>query len=277
MVHYSADSASVPPRERGAELLSALGEAVRARRTALGITLRELATRAGVSVRFLAQLEAGEGNVSIVRLQEIARALGASLGELVAESEKPSGPARARKKSDVPRVVALLGLRGAGKSSLGARAAAALGVPFVELDALVAREAGMSLATIFEMHGEAYYRRVEHEALRKFLERSRGAVLATGGSLVTAPATYELLRRGATTVWLKARPRDHWDRVVAQGDVRPMQDRPAAMTELKELLDKRGPLYEQADYVINTSAMPIDQAVSRLVEIGHHPGNAKRK
>jgi XRE family aerobic/anaerobic benzoate catabolism transcriptional regulator len=277
MVHYSADSASAPPRERGAELLGALGEAVRARRAALGITLRELATRAGVSVRFLAQLEAGEGNVSIVRLQEIAQALGASLAELVVECEKSGAGARARKKSEVSRVIALLGLRGAGKSSLGARAAAALGVPFVELDALVAREAGMSLATIFEMHGEAYYRRVEHEALRKFLERSRGAVLATGGSIVTAPETYELLRRGATTVWLKAKPRDHWDRVVAQGDVRPMQDRPAAMTELKELLDKRGPLYEQADYVINTSAMPMDQAVSRLVEIGHHPGNAKRK
>src|SRR5262249_17394915 len=148
----------------------------------------------------------------------------------------------------------------AGKTTLGKRIAKRMKVPFVELDQLIAREAGMSLATIFEMHGEAYFRRMEHAALEKFLVAGEAAVLAPGGSLGTPPEAYELLKARAITVWLKAEPRDHWDRVVAQGDVRPMKDRPRAMTELRVLLRERTPLYSQAALVVDTSSMTLAQA-----------------
>jgi XRE family aerobic/anaerobic benzoate catabolism transcriptional regulator len=262
----AAHAGEAPPRERGAALLQALGRRVRTLRTSQGLTLKALAEGARVSQRFLAQLEAGEGNVSVVRLQEIASALGTTLAALVEGCEASSAKSAPRKRERRP-VVALLGLRGAGKSTIGARVAERLGLPFIELDALVAREAGMSLATMFEMHGEAYFRRVERETLRRLLERTRGAVIATGGSIVTDPETFALLQKNATTVWLKASPRDHWDRVVAQGDVRPMRDRPAAMNELRELLVRRGPLYEKADHVINTSAVSLENAVNRLIDI----------
>lgn len=258
-MNYSADTT------RGAgerstkhlELLRALGSAVRARRTELGLTLRVLAHRAGVSERFLAQLEVGEGNISVARLQDVAEALGTSAGELLAS--KPGSAVR-------PQVVALLGLRGAGKSTLGPEIARRLGMPFYELDALVAREAGMPLATIFEMHGEAWFRRLEHEVLRGFLDTHPAAVLATGGSLVTAADTYALLRKRATTVWLRAKPQDHWDRVVRQGDVRPMRNRANAMSELKALLRTRRPLYALCDHVVDTSSATLDDAAERVAE-----------
>src|ERR1019366_9278208 len=150
------------------ELLRALGMAVRARRNDLGLTLRTLAARADVSERFLAQLETGSGNISVARLEDVAVALGTSASELLASRPASALPPR--------KVVALLGLRGAGKSTLGPEVARRLGVPFFELDALVAREAGMPLATIFEMHGEAWFRRLEHDVLRGFLETHPAAV-----------------------------------------------------------------------------------------------------
>ena len=167
-------------------------------------------------------------------------------------------------------VVSLLGLRGAGKTTIGVAVAKRMGVRFVELDLLVARDAGMALAAIFEIHGETYFRRAEREALRKFLDENEGAVLATGGSLVTAPDTYDLLRRRTTTVWLRARARDHWDRVVAQGDVRPMKNRANAMSELKTLLVARRPLYAQAAYVVDTSGVTLEQAVRRVLAAVNH-------
>src|ERR1700691_5444255 len=168
-MNYTAAS-SDDPSTRRTELLRALGAAVRARRTDLGLTLRTLAARADVSERFLAQLETGEGNISVARLQDVAEALGTSAGELL--SSRPAVVA--------PRaVVALVGLRGSGKSTLGPEIACRLGVPFYELDALVAREAGMPLGTIFEMHGEAWFRRLELEVLRKFLDTHSSGVLAT--------------------------------------------------------------------------------------------------
>ena len=239
------------------ELLRALGTAVRARRTDLGLTLRALAARADVSERFLAQLESGEGNISVARLQDVAEALGTSAAELLAVRPAMAAPLR--------KVVALLGLRGAGKSTLGPEVARHLGVPFFELDALVAREAGMPLATIFEMHGEAWFRRLEHDVLRAFLETHPAAVLATGGSIVTAPETYALLRKRATTVWLRAKPQDHWDRVLRQGDARPMRNRANAMSELKSLLRLRRPLYALADHVVDTSSATFEEAATRVV------------
>jgi XRE family transcriptional regulator, aerobic/anaerobic benzoate catabolism transcriptional regulator len=236
-------------------LLRSLGSAVRARRTDLGLTMRSLAERADVSERFLAQLELGEGNISVARLQDVAEALGTDAAELLARA--PS--------EGTGKVVALLGLRGAGKSTLGPEVARRLGVPFFELDALVAREASMPLATIFEMHGEAWFRRLEHEVLRGFLDTHPAAVLATGGSIVTAPETYALLRERTTTVWLKARPQDHWDRVLRQGDARPMRNRDNAMSELKALLRTRKPLYSLADEVVDTSSATFDEAAARIV------------
>jgi XRE family aerobic/anaerobic benzoate catabolism transcriptional regulator len=229
--------------------------------------MRTLATRADVSVRFLAQLEAGEGNISVVRLQEIAEALGTNAAELLASASSGIAP---------QRVVALLGLRGAGKSTLGPEIARRLGVAFYELDALVARKAGMPLGTIFEMHGEAWFRRVERETLREFLDAHGAGVLATGGSIVTAPETYALLRERSTTVWLKANAEDHWDRVLRQGDVRPMRDRANAMGELKALLRLRERLYAQADHAVDTSRATFDEAATRIVAAVRAPQPTKR-
>ena len=139
-----------------------------------------------------------------------------------------------------------------------------LKVPFVELDALVAEEAGMSLSTIFEMHGEAWFHRVERDVLRTFLETHDAAVIATGGSIVKARDTFELLRKRTLTVWLRAKPRDHWQRVLTQ-DARPMKNRANAMAELKALLREREPLYALADVTVDTSAATIDDAASRVV------------
>jgi XRE family aerobic/anaerobic benzoate catabolism transcriptional regulator len=253
-MNYSAQSDE--RSQKRAELLQALGAAVRARRTDLALTMRALAVRADVSERFLAQLESGEGNISVARLQDVAEALGTSAAELLASRPVAATPRR---------VVALLGLRGAGKSTLGPEIARRLGVPFYELDGLVAREAGMPLGTIFEMHGEAWFRRLEHEVLRAFLDTHPAAVLATGGSIVTAPETYALLRKRATTVWLKAKPQDHWDRVLRQGDARPMRNRANAMAELKALLRARKPLYGLSDHVVDTSSATFEEAAARIV------------
>ncbi|HEX8796620.1 MAG TPA: shikimate kinase [Polyangiaceae bacterium] len=231
---------------------------MRARRTELGLTMRALGERAGVSERFLAQLEGGEGNISVARLQDVAEALGTSAATLLST--------HLGAKPRTAQVVSLLGLRGAGKSTLGPEIARRLGVPFFELDALVARDAGMPLATIFEMHGEAWFRRLEHDVLRRFLDSHDAAVLATGGSIVTAKETYDLLRKRTTTVWLRARPQDHWDRVLMQGDARPMRNRANAMAELKSLLRTRRPLYALADHVVDTSSATFDNAATRIVD-----------
>lgn len=269
-MHYTAacSSTAVAVRsERRTELLRSLGAAVRARRTELGLSMRALGERAGVSERFLAQLEGGEGNISVARLQDVAEALGTSAAALL--SARPASRTS-------PGVISLLGLRGAGKSTLGPEIARRLGVPFFELDALVAREAGMPLATIFEMHGEAWFRRLEHDVLRRFLDTHDAAVLATGGSIVTAKETYELLRKRTSTVWLRARPQDHWDRVLMQGDARPMRNRANAMSELKSLLRTRRPLYALAHHVVDTSSATFDEAATRIVDAVTDSGDRKR-
>lgn len=253
-MHYTSSAQSA----RDA-LLSRLGVAVRTARGAKGLTRKALAARARVSERFLAQLESGEGNISVLRLEDVARALDLRGADLLRSAEEVA-------LDRAVGVVALLGLRGAGKSTIGAAVARRLGIPFVELDALVAQEAGMSLATLFEIHGEAHFRRVEREALQRFFKSGEPAVLATSGSIVEDEKTYALLRAKAKTVWLKARPKDHWDRVVAQGDGRPMRGRANARTELEELLRARRPLYEKADATVDTSALDLDETVDAVVE-----------
>jgi len=242
-------------------VLERLGERVRSLREDHGLSRNQLADASGLSSRYLAELEAGTGNISVLRLLDVAAALGSTAGALIGGAEQPS-PSSPR-----AGVIALLGLRGAGKSTLGVALARRLRVRFHELDALVETAAGMSLAQIFEMHGERYYRRLEREALSRLLVETKRAVLATGGGIVTEPETYGMLRRNTKTVWLSARPRDHWSRVVAQGDRRPMADRGQAMEELEVLLAAREPLYARADLVVDTSRLDVDRAVERVREL----------
>src|SRR5204862_1429673 len=176
-------------------LLASVGAAVRRLREERSFTRRDLARRSGVSERFLAELEAGEGNISVARLQDVARALGTSAGELLfAAQHERTGRG----------VVALVGLRGAGKSTIGPALASRLRVPFVELDALVEKDAGLALEAIFQLHGEAYYRRLAREVLTRFLAEADAAVLATGGGIVTDPGAVTLLQKRCRTVWLQA-------------------------------------------------------------------------
>jgi XRE family aerobic/anaerobic benzoate catabolism transcriptional regulator len=162
-------------------------------------------------------------------------------------------------------VIALLGLRGAGKSTVGQLLAERLGIDFYELDKLIEDQAGMRLPELFAIHGEDYYRRTELAVLRRFLSEHQQAVLATGGSVVTSPEAFRLLSERTRTVWLKATPEEHWNRVVEQGDLRPMQDRPQAMAELRRRLREREPLYAQAQITALTSGRTISAVVSELV------------
>jgi XRE family aerobic/anaerobic benzoate catabolism transcriptional regulator len=236
-------------------LLAALGHAVRRLRDGRDLTRRGLARKSGVSERFLADLEAGQGNISVARLHDVARALGSSAGELLVAAQ----PDRSDR-----RVVALVGLRGAGKSTIGKALAQKRRVPFVEMDALVERAAGLPLAAIFSLHGEAYYRRMAREVLARFLAETDAAVLATGGGIVTDREAFRLLAKRARTVWLQARPDDHWKRVLEQGDVRPGSARPHAQEELRALLKSREPLYAQAELSVDTSRLGVAGAVEAI-------------
>jgi XRE family aerobic/anaerobic benzoate catabolism transcriptional regulator len=259
-----------------AAYLRLLGDRIREARARRGMTRKILARDSKVSERYLAQLEAGQGNISIALLRQIAHAMGLPLGDLVREEPDrpveltlliqtlsrlhPKDLAAARKllaetfgaavESERRHRIALIGLRGAGKSTLGARLAKDLGVPFIELDREIERDSGTSLSEVFDLYGQAAYRRYERRALEGVIERHDRAVVATGGSIVSEPGTFDLLLAACYTVWLTAAPEEHMGRVVAQGDYRPMAENDEAMEDLRRILAGRTQLYSKADAVV---------------------------
>ena len=237
-------------------VLAVLGQRVRSLRLQRAWTVRDVAERAGLSPRFLVQVESGVGNISVVRLAAVARALDTTAAALLAPAEETATP-----------VIALLGLRGAGKTTVGKRLARRLDREFVELDQRIETAANLSLAEIFSLHGEDYYRKLEREALEHVLLERKAIVLATGGGIVTSPGTFKRLKQRTRTVWLRAQPEDHWQRVVEQGDRRPMTDHPQAMADLRALLAARELLYASADHVVDTSQLAIAAVVEAIAAV----------
>lgn len=273
----------------GDPLLVGIGRRVRARRQALGLTLKRLADRAGLSPRFVSQVEAGTGNIAIGRLEAVAAALEVPLVRLVAEPSEARDRLDALLEGRSPRevavalaaaeaalgrrrapLIALLGMRGAGKSTVGPVLAERLGARFVELDARVESAAGLRVAEIFALHGEDFYRRLEFRCLRTLLGTGAPVVVATSGGIVSDDAAWRVLRDECVTVWLEARPEDHMQRVIAQGDRRPMASSAEPMAELRAILAAREPRYAQAAVCVTTSAVSVDVVV-REVEAGVRP------
>lgn len=273
-----------------AAFLGRLGDRVREARARRGMTRKILARDSGVSERYLAQLEGGRGNVSVLLLRQIAQALNLPLAELVQEENGQPvelvliqqflkrlpaarlGEVRERLMREFGSAygdrrgrIALIGLRGAGKSTLGAALARRLGIAFVELDQEIEAEAGTSLHEIFLLHGQQAFRRYERRALERTLENHEQCVIATGGSLVSEPGTYDLLLSTCYAVWLKAAPEEHMARVAAQGDYRPMAGNREAMDDLRRILDGRAKLYAQADLTIDTAGKTVDASLEELV------------
>ena len=269
-----------------------LGARVRAWRARRGMTRKALATDSGLSERFLADVESGKGNVSINSLAAAAQALNITVVDLLQEAQRPAlarasgmlarlddaqldqayallgsafelGDAQGREQR-----VALIGLRGAGKSTLGAQLAAEREVPFIELDREIEREAGTSMNEILLLHGQAGYRRYERRALLRIAdEHSGGVVMTTGGSIVSERETFDLLQSRFYCVWLKASPEEHMSRVVAQGDMRPFDTTGAsheALDDIKRILASREVLYARADAVVDTAARTQKQSISDL-------------
>ena len=273
--------------------LSELGGRVRAWRARRGMTRKALAADSGLSERFLADVESGKGNVSINSLEAAARALNISLIELLHDAPRP---ALARTQGLLSRLddaqldqaysllgstfglndahgretrIALIGLRGAGKSTLGAQLADERDVPFIELDREIEREAGTSMNEILLLHGQGGYRRYERRALLRIAEdHPEGVVMTTGGSIVSERETFDLLQSRFYCVWLKASPEEHMARVVAQGDMRPFTATKGAtneaMDDLRRILASRESLYVRADAVVDTAARSLKQSLTDL-------------
>ena len=242
-------------RRASSGLLERLARRVRRSREERAWSRSELARRSGLSERFLARVESGDGNISVLRLESLARALETTPDRLI------------RAATDAKRTLALVGMRGAGKSTLGPLVADKLGWPFIEMDDLISDASGLTLDQLFELHGEPYYRRLEHETLRHVLAGEGPVVLAAAGGVVNEPSSWELLRQRTTVVWLRARPEDHWDRVVAQGDRRPMADNPAAKKELRTLLAAREKIYAQARIIVDTTDAAPEQLAERIARL----------
>src|SRR3954471_21369581 len=275
-----------PDPESG--FLEQLGQRVRTMRALRGMSRKVLAKVSGISERYIAQLESGKGNVSIVLLRRVSNAIGAHLEDIIPASEpSPDWPAirdllrkatpnQIAQAKDVlaghgvaaQRIsfagIALIGLRGAGKSTLGRMLAKKIGWDFVELNKEIERDNGLSVAEIIALYGQEGLRRMEQTALGQLLARKEPMVLATGGGIVPEPLTFDLILSSFYTIWLKAEPEEHMARVRGQGDLRPMADDRSAMAELRNILVSREPLYARASAVVDTAGLSVDAAAARL-------------
>jgi XRE family aerobic/anaerobic benzoate catabolism transcriptional regulator len=271
--------------------LQGVGGRVRVLRERRGMTRKSLAREADVSERYLGQLESGDGNMSIVLLRRVASALGGKLIDVL-EPQPPGSVERrliARLLDAVPAHrledltfrlmrefgkeeaarhgrIALVGLRGAGKSTLGQRLAAERGIRYVDLDREIESESGLPLAELFSLYGQSGFRRFERRTLERLINEGTPMVLSVGGGIVAEDETYGLLLNKCYTVWLKASPEEHMARVIAQGDLRPMAGNAEAMEDMKRILAAREPLYRKADAVIDTSGQTPEASLQRLRE-----------
>jgi XRE family aerobic/anaerobic benzoate catabolism transcriptional regulator len=278
-----------PDPETG--FLEQLGQRVRTTRALRGMSRKVLAKVSGISERYIAQLESGKGNVSIVLLRRVSNAMGAHLEDLIPATEPSpdwpvirdllrkasasqiaqakdvlagSGGAAARRMSFAG--IALIGLRGAGKSTLGKLLAKKIGWNFVELNKEIEAQNGLSVAEIIALYGQEGFRRMEQAALGQLLARKELMVLATGGGIVSEPLTFDLILSSFYSIWLKAEPEEHMARVRGQGDLRPMADDRSAMAELRTILRSREPLYARASAVVDTAGLSVDAAAARLID-----------
>jgi XRE family aerobic/anaerobic benzoate catabolism transcriptional regulator len=278
-----------PPPAREGDFLELLGRRVRAFRKSRAVTRKAVAHDARVSERHLAQLESGDGNVSIVLLRRIATALQVSLPELLAS--EPEGSAERRRIQEfleglpahrLEEVlfrlgrdfeqhentrrsrIALIGLRGAGKSTLGVKLSASLSVPFLELDHEIEKETGMPLAEIFSLYGQSGYRAIERRALERVTSEHEKAVFSIGGGVVSEKETFDFLLSHCLVVWIKAQPEEHMSRVIAQGDLRAIAGSDRAMEDLRRILESREPLYRKADLTVDTSGTNVEESFGKL-------------
>ncbi len=285
-----------PDRDPEDSFLEELGRRVRTMRGLRGMSRKVLAKVSGISERYIAQLESGKGNVSIVLLRRVSNAMAAHLEDLIPSNDpapdwpvirelmRHATPAQIAQAKNVlsgtgehglgeaamsgrpPFAgIALIGLRGAGKSTLGRMLAKQIGWSFVELNKQIEQENGLSVAEIIALYGQEGFRRMEQAALGKLLARRELMVLATGGGIVSEPLTFDLILSSFYTIWLKAEPEEHMTRVRRQGDLRPMADDRSAMAELRTILLSREPLYARAASVVDTAGQSVDAAAARLL------------
>ena len=274
-----------------ADFLAKVGERVRMARARKGISRKVLSDLSGVSLRYLAQLEGGEGNISIALLKRVAEALDHRIEWLVGEDDPWNSDVAAaaslfrtatreqrtkvfeildpQQQASVKKArrIALIGLRGAGKSTLGRLSAAALKIPFVELNEEIEQISGMPVTEVMALYGQDGYRRLERQAVEQVASTHDVLMLAVAGGIVSEPDTFNSLLRHFHTVWLRAKPEEHMSRVRAQGDTRPMAGIPAAMDELKAILTSREALYARSDAHINTSGRTVDASLEDLVSV----------
>jgi XRE family aerobic/anaerobic benzoate catabolism transcriptional regulator len=278
---------------REQEFLEQLGQRVRTMRGLRGMSRKVLARTSGISERYIAQLESGKGNVSIVLLRRVSTAMGAHIEDLIPAAEitsdsdwpvirdlvRQATPNQIAHAKDIlagrggaqrPKTfagIALIGLRGAGKSTLGRLLAKKIGWRFVELNKEIEQHNGLSVAEIIALYGQEGFRRLEQSALAQLLASKEPVVLATGGGIVSEPLTFDLILSSFYTIWIKADPEEHMARVRKQGDLRPMADDRSAMQELRTILLSREPLYARAPACVDTAGLKVDDAAARLLDV----------
>ncbi len=284
----AVEAAAAAPTD--AQFAEEVGRLLRRARARRGLTRRQLAVESGISERYLAQIEGGQGNPSVIVLKTVAQAMEMQMTELLpAAGPRHEGMARIAEllgrlhASELPVIrqfieqriaegaaaqraqrIALVGLRGAGKSTLGQMLAKRLDWPFVELNRVIEQDYGASISMLIEMSGVSAFRRHEQTALEKIIAENEKVVIATAGGVVSNPATYALLLRRTHTIWVRAQPQEHMSRVMAQGDFRPMAENRAAMADLVAILEARSPDYGLAEAQLDTSGETLERSLSRL-------------